>query len=186
MEWAGTQPWSTGRVGILGISYYAVMGWAAAERQPEHLAALIAWEGFTDSYRDAYYHGGILSEFTQRWQERQINPIQYGQGERAPINPNTGQSVAGPVTLPEDELVANRQESFPEIKSHPLFDDWHLDSRRGPVKGLRALPLGGQLGWPGHSPAGQLQRVCRSFIRGQVARGTRRHPLDPLLLVVRA
>ena len=127
VEWAGTQPWSTGRVGILGISYYAVMGWAAAERQPEHLAALIAWEGFTDSYRDAYYHGGILSEFTRRWQERQINPIQYGQGERAPVNPNTGQSVAGPVTLPEDELVTNRQESFPEIKSHPLFDDWHRE-----------------------------------------------------------
>ena len=148
VEWAGTQPWSTGRVGILGISYYAVMGWAAAERQPEHLAALIAWEGFTDSYRDAYYHGGILSEFTRRWQERQINPIQYGQGERAPVNPNTGQSVAGPVTLPEDELLANRQESFPEIKSHPLFDDWHrdraVDLSRVSVPFLSAANWGGQ------------------------------------------
>ena len=148
VEWAGTQPWSTGQVGILGISYYAVMGWAAAERQPEHLAALIAWEGFTDSYRDAYYHGGILSEFTRRWQERQINPIQYGQGERAPVNPNTGQSVAGPVTLPEDELAANRQESFPEIKSHPLFDDWHrdraVDLSRVSVPFLSAANWGGQ------------------------------------------
>lgn len=148
VEWAGTQEWSNGRVGILGISYYAVMGWAAAARRPPHLAALIAWEGFTDPYRDAYYHGGILSEFTKRWQERQIDPIQYGQGDRAPENPNTGQSVAGPVTLPEEELAANRIESFPEIKAHPLCDEWHLertiDLSRVEVPLLSAANWGGQ------------------------------------------
>jgi predicted acyl esterase len=127
VEWAAAQPWSNGSVGLMGISYYAVMAWAAAARRPEHLTAFIAWEGFNDSYRDAYYHGGILSEFTRRWQERQINPIQYGQGSRAPVNPNTGQSVAGPNDLPEEELAANRVESFPEIKAHPFYDDWHRD-----------------------------------------------------------
>jgi uncharacterized protein len=148
VEWAGTQPWSSGRVGIMGISYYAVMGWAAAERQPRHLSALIAWEGFTDPYRDAYYHGGILSEFTKKWQERQIDPIQYGQGERAPTNPNTGQSVAGPVTLSEEELAQNRIPSFPDIKGHPLCDDWHreraIDLGRVTVPFLTAANWGGQ------------------------------------------
>jgi len=127
VEWAGTQEWSSGKVGVCGISYYAVMGWAAAARQPQHLAALIAWEGFNDQYRDAFYHGGILSEFTKRWQPNQINPIQYGQGERAPINPITGQSVAGPVTLSEDELASNRSDYFNIIKKHPLYDQWHID-----------------------------------------------------------
>ncbi|HJR91723.1 MAG TPA: CocE/NonD family hydrolase [Acidimicrobiia bacterium] len=148
VEWAGAQEWSNGRVGIMGISYYAVMGWAAAQRQPRHLAALIAWEGFTDPYRDAYYHGGILSEFTRRWQERQINPIQYGQGERAPMNPNTGQSVAGPVTLPVEEVERNRVESFPGIKAHPLCDDWHkeraIDLSSVTVPFLSAANWGGQ------------------------------------------
>lgn len=148
VEWAGSRPWSSGKVGIMGISYYAVMAWAAAARQPEHLAAFIAWEGFNDPYRDAYYHGGILSEFTKRWQERQINPIQYGQGERAPTNPNTGQSVAGPVTLPEEELAEKRVESFPEIKAHPLYDAWHrdrtIDLSRITVPFLSAANWGGQ------------------------------------------
>ncbi len=148
VEWAGTRVWSTGRVGILGISYYAVMGWAAASLQPEHLSALMAWEGFTDPYRDAYYHGGILSEFTKRWQERQINPIQYGQGERAPVNPNTGQSVAGPVTLTEHVLERDRVESFPEIKAHPFCDVWHadrtIDLSRVSVPFLSAANWGGQ------------------------------------------
>ena len=30
IEWAGTQPWSTGKVGMLGISYYASNQWRAA------------------------------------------------------------------------------------------------------------------------------------------------------------
>ena len=148
VEWTANQPWSDGKVGIMGISYYAVMAWAAAERGPEHLAAFIAWEGFNDPYRDAYYHGGILSEFSKRWQERQINPIQYGQGSRAPANPNTGQSVAGPIDLPEDELAENRIESFPDIKAHPLDDGWHreraIDLSRVTVPFLSAANWGGQ------------------------------------------
>lgn len=148
VEWAGVQPWSNGKVGIMGISYYAVMGWAAAARQPAHLAALIAWEGFNDQYRDAFYHGGILSEFTKRWQPTQINPIQYGQGERAPVNPNTGQSVAGPVTLTEDELANNRSDYFNIIKQHPLFDEWHqartIDLSKVEVPLLTAANWGGQ------------------------------------------
>jgi hypothetical protein len=148
VEWAAAQPWSDGSVGLMGISYYAVMAWAAAARRPEHLKAFIAWEGFNDPYRDAYYHGGILSEFTKRWQERQINPIQYGQGSRAPVNPNTGQSVAGPIDLPEEELAANRVESFPEIKAHPFYDDWHrdrsIDLEQVTVPFLSAANWGGQ------------------------------------------
>jgi uncharacterized protein len=148
VEWAGVQPWSNGKVGIMGISYYAVMGWAAASRRPPHLAALIAWEGFNDQYRDAFYHGGILSEFTKRWQPTQINPIQYGQGQRAPTNPNTGQSVAGPVTLSEEELERNRIDYFGSIKEHPLFDEWHrdrtIDLSKVEVPVLSAANWGGQ------------------------------------------
>ena len=148
IEWAGTRDWSSGKVGVAGISYYAVMGWAAAARQPEHLAALIAWEGFNDQYRDAFYHGGILSEFTKRWQPNQINPIQYGQGSRAPTNPNTGQSVAGPETLTEEELAANRSDYFSVIKQHPLYDEWHraraIDLSKVEVPLLTAANWGGQ------------------------------------------
>ncbi|MDH4117037.1 MAG: CocE/NonD family hydrolase [Acidimicrobiia bacterium] len=148
IEWAGTRAWSSGKVGVLGISYYAVMGWAAAARKAPHLAALIAWEGFNDQYRDAFYHGGILSEFTKRWQPTQINPIQYGQGERAPENPNTGQSVAGPETLPEEVLGERRRDYFGTIKSHPLYDDWHqaraIDVSAVEVPLLSAANWGGQ------------------------------------------
>lgn len=68
IEWAATQPWSTGRVGLNGVSYLAISQWKVAALQPEHLAAICAWEGFTDMYRDVAYPGGVLDEaFLKQW-----------------------------------------------------------------------------------------------------------------------
>ena len=40
IEWAGTQPWSNGKVGMLGISYYSGNRWRVAGLHPPHLAAI--------------------------------------------------------------------------------------------------------------------------------------------------
>jgi len=125
IEWAGTRPWSNGKVGMLGISYYAGNQWRVAGRHPPHLAAIIPWEGQNDRYRDSGYHGGILCQFQERWAKHQVANIQYGRGERAKKNPNTGESVAGPVTLSDEELAKHRVDAFEELKKHPLDDEWH-------------------------------------------------------------
>jgi predicted acyl esterase len=67
IEWAAAQPWCNGNVGLLGISYFAINQWFAANLQPPSLKAIIPWEGFADIYRDALYHGGILSVFMTNW-----------------------------------------------------------------------------------------------------------------------
>ncbi|HYB21277.1 MAG TPA: CocE/NonD family hydrolase [Thermodesulfobacteriota bacterium] len=125
IEWAGTQPWSSGKVGMLGISYYASNQWRVAGKHPPHLTAIIPWEGQNDRYRDSGYHGGILSQFQERWAKHQVVNVQYGRGERAKKNPNTGESVAGPVTLSDEELAKNCVNVFEELKKHPLDDEWH-------------------------------------------------------------
>ena len=43
IEWAGTRPWSNGKVGLNGISYYAINQWAVASLQPPHIAATVPW-----------------------------------------------------------------------------------------------------------------------------------------------
>jgi putative CocE/NonD family hydrolase len=45
IEWAAEQPWSNGKVGLLGISYYAGSQWRVAARRPKGLAAIVPWEG---------------------------------------------------------------------------------------------------------------------------------------------
>ncbi|MGB7035419.1 MAG: CocE/NonD family hydrolase, partial [Xanthobacteraceae bacterium] len=56
-----------GNVGLSGISYFAINQWFVANLQPPSLKAIIPWEGFADLYRDALYHGGILSLFMTNW-----------------------------------------------------------------------------------------------------------------------
>jgi hypothetical protein len=125
IEWAGTQPWSSGKVGMLGISYYASNQWRVAGKHPPHLTAIIPWEGQNDRYRDSGYHGGILSQFQELWAKHQVVNVQYGRGARAKKNPNTGESVAGPVTLSDEELAKNCVNVFEDLKKHPLDDEWH-------------------------------------------------------------
>jgi predicted acyl esterase len=78
IEWAGTQPWSTGKVGLLGISYYAFSQWSAAALQPPHLAALIPWEGAADAYRDFLRHGGIIGSMSKGWGSNQVRTAHPG------------------------------------------------------------------------------------------------------------
>lgn len=59
IEWAGVQPWSTGRVGMSGVSWYSVIQWNVAALRPPHLAAINPFEGFHDPYYEVAAHGGI-------------------------------------------------------------------------------------------------------------------------------
>jgi predicted acyl esterase len=59
VEWAGTQAWSNGKVGLSGVSYLTVMQWRVAALNPPHLAAINPWEGWSDTYREVVRHGGI-------------------------------------------------------------------------------------------------------------------------------
>lgn len=45
IEWASEQPWSSGKVGLLGISYYGGSQWRVAARKPKGLTCIIPWEG---------------------------------------------------------------------------------------------------------------------------------------------
>jgi len=148
IEWAGTQPWSSGKVALLGISYYASNQWRVASLQPPHLAAIIPWEGRADDYRDGLYHGGIYCEFRASWFQIQVRTVQYGVGDRGRRNPNTGEPVAGPVTLAEDELERQRVSRALEVKKHPLDDEFHRAARadwsRVTVPLLSAANWGGQ------------------------------------------
>jgi putative CocE/NonD family hydrolase len=63
VEWLGTQPWSTGKVGMAGGSYVGITQYLAAEHRPEHLAAIAPAMALGDIYRDAFAHGGVQNLF---------------------------------------------------------------------------------------------------------------------------
>ena len=62
VEWVGTQPWCTGKVGLDGVSYLAISQYKVAALRPPHLAAICPWEGFSDLYRDFARPGGVRED----------------------------------------------------------------------------------------------------------------------------
>lgn len=95
IEWLGTRDWSTGRVGMSGVSYFTVIQWLIAAQNPAHLFAINPWEGVSDPYRELFFHGGMPeTHFVKAWQNM--------------MRASTG-----------------RVEDIPgSISAHPLLSDW--------------------------------------------------------------
>lgn len=108
IEWSGTQPWSNGKVGLFGFSYYAITQWSVAQEQPPHLSCMVVWEGAPDIYSDGAYNGGILiNNFFEFWLESNVLPRQYGKD-----------------TMSEKELASNRVDWLKSVKKEPLKNEW--------------------------------------------------------------
>jgi predicted acyl esterase len=162
IEWAGVQPWSNGKVGLNGVSYYGINQWHVASLQPPHLAAMCIWEGAADWYRDMTHHGGILSTFWANWSDMQVKTVQYGLGARGPRSAVTGELVCGDETLSDTELARNRCNFGDEIFAHPLDDDYHKE--RSPKWDKITVPLLSAANWGGQGlhPRGNFEGYVRS------------------------
>lgn len=75
IEWIAEQPWSTGKVGGIGHSYYATTQWCMASERPPHLACIAPYDGHCDIYRGWAYHGGIPCNFLVEWWCNNVRPI---------------------------------------------------------------------------------------------------------------
>ncbi|MFT3797347.1 CocE/NonD family hydrolase [Microbacterium sp.] len=95
IAWAAEQPWSNGRVGMLGVSYLAISQYKVAALNPPALKAICPWEGFTDIYRDFCTSGGVVEDgFARIWF--------FLSAKAARLNTNLGA----------------------ERRRHPLRDEW--------------------------------------------------------------
>ena len=181
IEWAGVQPWSNGKVGLNGISYYGINQWHVASLQPPHLAAMCIWEGAADWYRDMTHHGGILSTFWENWYDMQVKTVQYGAGERGKRSRVHGELVCGPEILSEAELAKNRSDFGGEIRRASARRRLSPRPLAGVVEGQGAVSVGGQLGRPGAASARQFRRLRARRLEAQMARSARHRALDAFL-----
>ncbi|WP_028925007.1 CocE/NonD family hydrolase [Pseudonocardia acaciae] len=111
IEHVAAQPWSTGAVGMIGMSYYCWSQWNAARTRPPHLRTIVAYDGATDAYRDWMYHGGIpIQGFLNAWlfgsvlYQHQLGGIDYRE--------------------------CNKHEFVYDALTHPFDDEWQR--RRSP------------------------------------------------------
>ncbi|KAK4219446.1 putative x-pro dipeptidyl-peptidase protein [Rhypophila decipiens] len=158
IEWCAEQEWSTGKVGLLGVSYYAGSQWRVAARNPKGLAAIVPWEGMSDYYRDRCRHGGILSnKFISLWYQRQVLINQYGLPGRStlklPSASNYGPGATGQEDtiegdLPPDVLLANRRDQTVDNEANYFLDDDYYASKDYQLEDIK-VPLLSVANWGG-------------------------------------
>jgi predicted acyl esterase len=105
IEWAARQPWSSGAVGLAGVSYLCMSQWRVAALRPPSLKAMIPWEGVTDLLREFAYQDGVPeTRFLPTWWRFRMK-----RGRNAHF------AMA---------------EEFPQERDqHPLDDDWWAGKR---------------------------------------------------------
>jgi predicted acyl esterase len=105
IEWCAHQPWSTGAIGLCGVSYLAMSQWRVAALRPPALKAIIPWEGVTDMLRELAYQDGVGESgfMTAFWNVR----MKRGRNKR--------------FAMIEDFLH--------ESNARPLDDDWWASKR---------------------------------------------------------
>lgn len=154
IEYFGTQPYSSGKVGMTGGSYLGITEYLAAEQQPAHLAAIAPEVALSDLYRDAYTHGGIVNlSFDLQYIAVQGAPGSAGANTdpsllQATLAAKLGQSPPG--TIAFDYLARPDDDAFYRDRSPithadritvPVLDlgQWHDGLLRGEPEMYRVL-----------------------------------------------
>jgi len=60
IEWAAQLPYSNGKVGMYGISYFGFTQWSAAVHQPPALKAMVPFQTWNDPFNGVIFRGGAL------------------------------------------------------------------------------------------------------------------------------
>lgn len=124
IEWAAAQPWSNGKVGMIGKSYPGITQLFTAATQPPHLVAAAPGHVYGDIYRDVVYPGGIFNyAFAGLWSfVAQPAPGYAAAPARSQSDPLCAQNVAA-------HTVANAQYNpFIQAQQH-MFDDALIKER---------------------------------------------------------
>ncbi len=163
IEWAAVQPWSTGAVGMLGVSYLAISQWKAAALRPPHLKAICPWEGFTDAYRDLAFPGGVREQgFIRLWSLglRKVRQSYRftGQQRAHPLRDDWWQALA-PDLRAYYRARAGLRQLLRQQPAQPRVVPWA--GSRSPVPRSSCTPTAAASGPPSTRP--QARDVQRAF-----------------------
>jgi uncharacterized protein len=128
LTWLGTQPWSSGKVGMTGVSYLAMVQWMGAMLGSPYLKAIIPCGSPDDNYHNVN-RDGCLSLSVAIW----LMII----GERRTNEPGLWDDFVDwkklhhhlPLRTIDEELLGKKSQDWQDFMDHPDNDDyWHIGS----------------------------------------------------------
>ena len=137
VEWAASQPWSSGKVGMYGASYVGATQWLAALARPPHLAAIIPNVTASNYHEGWTYQGGAFElGFNVSWTLLQLTLANFRAISSVKNVPQERrQQLARAVDSMESSFRYLPLKKLPELEggladyfydwlAHPDFDDY--------------------------------------------------------------
>ena len=122
VEWVAEQPWSTGRVGMIGGSYLGWTQWWTASQAPPSLKAIAPEVAPPDQFRNAPYQNGVMVAWILDWQARMAGRIDQSMTP-GPYGGFTNTRAEDMLRLPYADL--NR---YRKVLDAPWFETWINDN----------------------------------------------------------
>jgi uncharacterized protein len=142
LNWIARQPWSDGKVGMMGGSYLGIAQWKVAALNNPHLKAIFPAVSGCDDYRDRFYSPGGAMKLGQRllWMSENLREPRF--------HPDFNKFVLH-LPLRTADVAATGQTSsmFQEAVAHPSYDSfWKSISVREQLDQIR-VPVFSVGGW---------------------------------------
>ena len=136
LNWIARQPWSDGKIGMIGGSYRGIVQWKAATLANPHLKAIFPVVSGYDDYRDRFYSTGGAMKLAHRleWMSENLKTPGY--------HPDFSKYVLHlPLRTADVAATGRVSEMYRQALAHPAYDSFwkaistkeHLDSVRVPV-----------------------------------------------------
>ena len=137
VEWAASQPWSTGKVGMYGASYVGATQWLAALARPPHLTTIVPNVTASNYHEGWTYQGGAFElGFNMSWTLGSLTLANLRNiASKKTIPPDGGQKLIQAVDSMESSFLSLPLKEFPHLKdgladyyydwlAHPDYDDY--------------------------------------------------------------
>jgi putative CocE/NonD family hydrolase len=142
LNWIARQPWSDGKVGMMGGSYVGIVQWKVALVNNPHLKAIFPVVSGYDDYRDRYYSTGGAMKLGNRleWMSENLRAPGYHQDFAKYV-------LHLPVRSADVAALGWTSPLYRDVAGHPDFDAfWRAVSTKEQLRKIR-IPVFSVGGW---------------------------------------
>ena len=121
LNWIAAQPWSDGKVGMIGGSYLGIAQWRVALLNNPHLKAIFPVVSGSDDYFDRFYSPGGAMKLGHRllWLSQNLTPAGIAEAEVRRLHRSS--AACGPPIAPPPRQTLPLYQT---ILEHPTYDSF--------------------------------------------------------------
>jgi len=124
IQWIAAQPWSDGKVGMIGGSYAGYVQWAAAVERPPALKCIVPQVSPPDAMHNLPYEYGTFMLYLNLWWARVVADKEAALTNIQGALPHPEALTTLPLSKADDAVLGRNVEFFDRWLERPTMKDW--------------------------------------------------------------